>query len=734
MKNNNGAGEQLVGGVEKITYRKEETGFTVLELNTGHELITVVGIFPDIHVGEQMKAVGQYLLHPSFGMQFKAENYEHTLPVSSAAILRYLSSGALKGIGPATARRLVGAFGAETLQILEHSPERLSEIKGLSSTRAREIAEEFARQFGVREVMLRMAKYGIQPDEAMAIYKVLGSDAPELLYENPFILCTGQLDFSFERIDAIAEALGKPVNAPGRLKAGVLHILRHNLSNGHTCLPRNKLVAAAMNLLEITKEEADEYVDTLISEEEIVTTVANATELLFLPTLYKAESYIAARLQIMRQVPPEGLRMEEGEICSIEEETGVRYAEQQIEAIRAAMEQGILILTGGPGTGKTTTLNAIIKTMQRRDFDIALAAPTGRAAKRMSELTGMEAKTLHRLLEVEWMGEQTAVFGRCERNPLTCDMIIVDELSMVDSLLFEALLRAMPMGCRLILVGDSDQLPSVGSGNVLADLIDSGLLPVVKLSKIFRQAMQSLIVTNAHKIVAGEEPELSMKDGDFFMLERLHPAAAVETVMGLCLERLPSAYGFSPLTDIQILCPSKKRETGTANLNNRMQSLLNPPDPKKKQMSRFGYVLREGDKVMQVKNNYDVCWEKADGSSGSGVFNGDVGILTKIDPRQGVLAVRFDDRMAIYNEEESEDLELAYAMTIHKSQGSEFECVIIPALDIPGQLCYRNLLYTGVTRAKRMLVIVGSRQTVFQMVKNNRRSRRYTALRLLMEE
>ncbi|HCC35258.1 MAG TPA: ATP-dependent RecD-like DNA helicase [Ruminococcaceae bacterium] len=725
--------EQISGSVGKITYHKEETGFTVLELDAGHELITVVGNFPDIHVGEQMKAFGQYLLHPSFGMQFRAEDYEHTLPVSSAAILRYLSSGALKGVGPATARRLVGAFGEKTLEILEKSPERLCEIKGLSQAKAREITEEFARQSGVREVMLRLAEYGIQPDEAMTVYKALGQDAPEMLYENPFVLCTGQMDFSFERVDAIASALEKPTDAPGRLKAGILHILRHNLSNGHTCLPKNKLVMTAVSLLEISKEEAESRVSLLVSDEEIIAKGEGDTALLFLPELYKAESYCAARLRIMLDVPPTGFHIEEGEIRSIEEETGVRYARQQLEAVSAAMEQGILILTGGPGTGKTTTLNAIIKTMQRRDFDIALAAPTGRAAKRMSELTGMEAKTLHRLLEAEWSGERMTVFGRCERNPLSCDIIIVDELSMVDALLFEALLRAMPLGCRLIMVGDSDQLPSVGAGNVLADLIDSGILPVVKLKEIFRQAMSSLIVTNAHRIVAGEQPELSAKDGDFFMLERFGPSAAAETVTELCLERLPGAYGFSPLTDIQILCPSKKRETGTANLNSRMQSLLNPPDTKKRQVSRLGYILREGDKVMQMKNNYDVYWEKADGTSGSGVFNGDVGILAKIDPRQGTLSVRFDDRTALYGEEESEELELAYAMTVHKSQGSEFECVIIPALDIPEQLCYRNLLYTGVTRAKRLLVMVGSRQTVFHMVNNNRRSRRYTALRLLME-
>lgn len=726
--------EQISGSVERVTFHNSQNGFTVLELHAAGESVTAVGIMPEVAPGEELTLLGRYDIHASYGPQFKVEHCEHSMPTTAAAVLRYLSSGAVKGIGPATARRIIDRFGAEALEIMEKSPERLREIHGISADKARKIGEEYRKIFGVREVMLFLSQFGVTPEESLRVYKNYGAGSVELIKTNPYLLCGEEIGFSFDRVDAIAASLEIERSASCRIGAGLVYILRHNLSNGHTCLPVDKLLSVAEKLLECDRETASAVCEELAGRGQILAKSMGERQYLFLPQMFRAESYCAERLRAMTRFPPAPGTALESEIDAAEARLGIRYEVLQRKAIREALEKGLLILTGGPGTGKTTTLNAIIHIMQSRDMTIVLAAPTGRAAKRMTELTGHESKTLHRLLEVEWSDGDRPAFGRNEKNPLDCDAVIVDELSMVDITLFESLLRALPLGCRLILVGDSDQLPSVGAGNVLYDLLESGILPAVRLKEVFRQSMQSLIVINAHAIVAGKPPELDVRNGDFFLLEQNNPYAAARTVVDLCVRRLPEAYGYSPLTDIQVLCPSRKLELGTVNLNNLLQSHLNPPAADVAQATFKGFVLRCGDRVMQVRNNYDIPWTKLDGEQGSGVFNGDVGVLEAINVRAGTMCVRFDDRVALYSGEDVGELELAYAVTIHKSQGSEFECVVLPILDAPAQLRYRNLLYTAVTRAKKLLILVGSRRVVLSMVENNRKTLRYTALKSMLEE
>lgn len=722
----------LTGTVDHVTFHNADNGFTVLELASGGETVTVVTTTAEPAPGEELELTGHYDCHSVYGPQFRATRCVRRLPSGAGAILKYLSSGAIKGIGPAMARRIVDKFGDKTFEILKDSPDRIAEIKGISTEKARSIAEAFSRKFGLQEVLLYLSKFDVTPDEALRAYKRLGKKACELIESNPYALCSDGIGFSFERADAIAGTTGLEKDSPHRIMAGIEYVLRHNLRNGHTCLPREKLIPVAATLLDCNTELCEAYTDELVGMRRLISAVLKEKEFLFLPDLYRSESYCASRLALMLSFPPSGGGAAEREIDRCEQENGIAYAAMQREAIRNAIEKGVLILTGGPGTGKTTTLNAIIHLMEQRGLEVVLAAPTGRAAKRMSEVTGREAKTIHRLLEVEWSNDDDLYFSRNERNPIEADAVIVDELSMVDVTVFEHLLRALRLGCRLIMVGDSDQLPSVGAGNVLQDLIDSGAIPYTRLNEVFRQSMESLIVTNAHAIVAGQQPELSVRNNDFFMMDVERPVAAGELVVDLYARRLPEAYGYQPTRDIQILCPSRKLELGTLSLNAKLQNRLNPQDGSKAELRMRGYVLRAGDKVMQVKNNYDIVWRKLDGEEGSGVFNGDVGILEAVDAKSGTLLVRFDDRTATYMGEEAEQLEPAYAVTVHKSQGSEFPCVILPLLDSPSKLRYRNLLYTAVTRAKERLIIVGSRSVVNEMVQNNRRTLRYTALSALL--
>ena len=720
---------EIHGIIERITYRNEYNGYTVAILKSGREQITVVGIMPFVSEGETLDVKGKFILNPNYGTQFSVESFERTVPETAAAILRYLSSGIIKGVGPGTATRIVEKFGKDSLEIIQNHPEDLALIKGISKDKALSISKEYSKQFGVRDIMLLLSPYEVTVEKCVKVFKALGSDANEIIKNNPYVLCGEGINFPFDLVERIAYDFNISPDSTARIEAGILYILNANLFNGHTCLPRNKLLSVAQKLLETDEQRLESICDSLIFSMKICTHNFDGCEYISLPVYSNSEKYIAARLNATINNIGILSIIDDLEIEYVENKYGIKLEDLQRRAVRQAFSNGLLILTGGPGTGKTTTLNTIIELLEMRDLNIYLAAPTGRAAKRMTELTGRDAMTIHRLLEVEWSDDDSVRFARNEKNPLECDVIIIDEASMIDSLLFESLLRALRLNCRIILVGDIDQLPSVGAGNVLSDILASEKFPSIRLNKVFRQAMESKIVKNAHAIIDGEEIDFSNNGSDFFIMRRNNSVDVCDTVLELCTERLVKTYGFDPLRDIQILCPSRKLNTGTANLNNLLQSYLNPKVKNKPQISYKGAYMREGDKVMQTRNNYEIPWEKKTGESGMGIFNGDVGYITSIDLRTGTIKVRFDDRVATYTTELVGELELAYAITVHKSQGSEFECVIIPLFDIPSQLKYRNLLYTAVTRAKKMLVVVGDENVAISMANNDKKTLRYTLLK-----
>ncbi len=718
----------ITGVVEDITFQNDSNGFTVLDFSTDDELFTAVGVMPGITAGETVSLTGNFIMHPTFGRQLKVTAFTRTLPETSEQIVKYLSSGVIRGVGPKKALLIVETFGADTLNVIENEPERLSELKGISIDQAKNIGEEFKKQYAMRTVMLGLEKYGLTPNECVRIYKKLGLRAVEMVKENPYCLCSLGIGISFEKAEVIEEKLEEKPTPEYRIKEGILHVMRHNRSSrGHTCIPREKLLKPCADLLSTNEDTIDITIDSLVSTAQLKTYIIDGTEFVFLPSSLRDEKRIAERMGIVAKFPPPRMSTLAQTIDDIEYENNIKYEDLQRMAIATAANKGLLILTGGPGTGKTTTIKGIIKVFEKQNLDIALAAPTGRAAKRMTELTGKEAKTIHRLLEVEWDEDDKPVFRRDVKNPLDCNALILDELSMVDISLFASLLDALPLGCRLILVGDSDQLPPVGPGNVLHDLIKAEVLPVVELNKVFRQAMESKIISNAHKIVVGEMPDLKNDGKDFFHMERTSPFLTAETVAELCATRLKTAYGWDPLSDIQVICPSKKGETGTINLNKILQNLLNPRDNKKQEIIIAGQLFREGDKVMQTKNNYNIEWESED-EKGTGIFNGDIGILDKIDAKSGLATINFDGRIAELPAEHLADLDLSYAITVHKSQGSEFKAVIIPAMGVVPNLAYRNLLYTAVTRAKDMLITVGSGELIYNMTANDRKAKRYSAL------
>lgn len=726
--------KEIKGIVEKITYRNESNAYTVAEVRIESESQTVVGVMPFLTEGDEAVFYGTYTVHPSYGEQFKAESFERKTPQNSAAVLRYLSSGTIKGIGPATAQKIVEKFGADTLEIIQNRPQDLAAIKGITLAKAKQISEEYQKQYGVRDIMIMLSRYGVTPDKCLAIYRRFGDKSTDMIKSNPYALCEEGIDFRFETAEDIAEDFSFDKNSELRVSAGVEYVLRKNLANGHTCLPREKLCDVAVKLLECKRDTVEDCCDRLTECFRVKTKTVNGTEYLSIPEYYLAEEHIAARLVSVKRYIDRAVTVDSLEIENVERKLGIEFEDLQKQAIFEAFSSGILVLTGGPGTGKTTTLNAIISLFENRNLDLELAAPTGRAAKRMTELTGREAKTIHRLLEVEWTDGDKQQFSRNEKNPLNCDVIIVDEASMIDALLFDSLLKALRLSCRIILVGDSDQLPAVGAGNVLNDILSSDIFPSIRLKKVFRQAVKSKIVTNAHAIIKGENPDFSSKESDCFFLRRQDRFAVSNTVIELVSERLPNAYGFDPIRDIQVLCPSRLTETGTVNLNNILQSTLNPNTSGKQQLAFKGIYLREGDKVMQIKNNYDLQYRRDNGEYGTGVFNGDVGFITDIDKRGGILKVRFDDRIVTYFSEDLGQLELAYAVTVHKSQGSEYDCVVLPLFDVPQKLKYRNLLYTAVTRAKKLLVAVGNDTVWADMVANDRKTLRYTMLKQFLKE
>lgn len=724
----------IVGSVENIVYSNSDTGFCVIDLGTDDELITVVGSINAVSVGEELKLTGSFVNHKTFGRQFKAQYFERSLPANENAIRKYLSSGIVKGIGPKIADRIVDRFKDDALKIIEESPERLSEIQGITPKKAEQFSRDFKQIFGMRSLMMFLSANGVNPMQSVSVYKKFGVLALELIKQNPYILCSEDLRIDFKVADKIAENSGLSKTSEERIYAGLCFVLVHNLNNGFTCLPKNRLVKVTAELLTLETETVSDCLDLQLDKKTLYSFEEN-TELIFLPNFYIAQKYIASRLKLMLSVFSKKVSDIDEVIEKIEKSKNIEYEELQKKAIKEASENDAFILTGGPGTGKTTTVNGIIDALERQGKTVALTAPTGRAAKRLSEVTGREAKTIHRLLEVEVGYAKTGKlqFVHNEQTPLEYDAVIVDEMSMVDTLLFDSLLRGMKPTAKLIMVGDFHQLPSVGAGNILHDLIKSDTIPMVELNHIFRQAAKSLIVTNAHMVVSGEMPDLSRNDNDFFFMARSDSQNAQTTILDLCSARLPKTYGFSSLDDIQVLSPQKKGDLGVVELNRRLQGRLNPKTDMTTEFQGQLYTFRLGDKVMQIKNNYDILWTK-DGENGAGIFNGDIGIIKMIDRGSKTMAVEFDSRLCYYDfDTANEQLELAYAVTVHKSQGSEFNAIILPLMNGYSKLYYRNLLYTAITRAKKILIIIGSREAVGRMVQNNHEALRYTGMKRMLQ-
>lgn len=720
------------GTVDSVTYRNDDNGFGVAILDYNGDPLTVVGELGNVEEGEDLELTGSFMTHPKFGEQFRAEVCVRFLPVEAAAIQRYLAGGVVKGIGPVMAKKLVSHFGDKTLEVMENDPDRLTEVEGLTIAKATAFSDELQKVIGFRTLLDYFTRVRIPALYGIRAWKKYAESALSLIDKNPYILCSAGIELPFLKAEEIASEKGVPEDSGFRLAAGIKYILEENADAGHTCLPEDKLLELGARLLRVAPEVVYKAVYDEVAEENLFIYKKNNRPFVVLHDYYMAEVYIARRLAIMNSLSYD-TRINYDEVIDLaEEENGIEYAEKQREAINTALSKGFMVLTGGPGTGKTTTLNAIISLFEQQGLKSFICAPTGRAAKRVSDLTGYEAKTIHRLLGVKAGGEIVG-FEHDENNLLECDVVIIDEMSMVDSLLFEALLRALPIDCKLIMVGDSDQLPSVGAGNVLHDIIESKTVPVIALTEIFRQALESAIVTNAHKIVRGEVPELDNAK-DFFFLQRLDFDAAAELTVSLIETRLPKAYNLDSIADIQVLSPTRKGPLGTVELNKKLQAALNPPSRQKSEIKTFLYTFRAGDKVMQTKNDYEIQWKKEDGEKGTGIFNGDIGIITHLNKLLGAIDIDFDGRKATYNVEMLDNVELAYAATVHKSQGSEFDAVVLPILGGYDKLYYRNLLYTAVTRAKRLLVIVGSKKRLEYMVENNRRMNRYTCLKQMLCE
>ena len=724
---------ELEGTVEHIVYQNESTGYTVCDLAVSeNELVTLVGVLPFLAAGESIRALGRWEIHASFGRQFKAEYYEKQLPADESAMLKYLSSGAVKGIGPVLARRIVGRFGTEAFDVIENHPEWLADIQGITKKTAQRLSERFRESAGMRSVMMFCRDF-FSPATAVKVYQKWGSGALERIRSDPYSLCESIQGVGFETADRIAASVGTEKDAPERLRAGIVWFLSFNAAqNGHTFLPLDRLMPAAAQYLSVEEEKLKPAAAELIRTGRLVPVTYGGREVLYLKEYFEAERYAAAKIdQLDRLCERISWENTDRFLQQIEAEFDITYAALQKKAILSAVNNGVMLLTGGPGTGKSTVIRAVIAVFERMGLPIALAAPTGRAAKRMSEATSREAKTIHRLLEMDYSDEADPKFRRGEYNLLDESVIVIDEASMVDILLFASLLKAIKPGAHLILIGDADQLPSVGAGYVLNDLLACDRLASVRLTEIFRQAGSSLIVRNAHAINNGEYPDLTVRDNDFFFIPRESGRSAAQTVAELCASRLPRRYGAEAARGIQVITPSHKGPVGTDYLNTLLQEALNPPDEDKREKKLRERIFREGDKVMQVRNNYDILWEK-NGAEGVGIFNGDIGTIIGISNSAETVTVSFDERVAVYDFTQLDELELAYAITIHKSQGSEYPIVVLPICGGPPRLLTRNLLYTAVTRAKDMVIVVGSAETMKAMVDNDRHVKRYTGLRFLL--
>lgn len=723
---------RLAGTVETIVYSNEENGYTVLDLECeGGELVTATGTMPYISEGDSVVLTGRWTHSPKYGRQFRVEQYEHSLPADTTSILRYLSSRTIKGIGPRLARRIVDAFGEDTFEVMENHPEWLAaQVKGISLKVAMAASEELREKSGMRAAMLFFREW-FGAALTVKIYKRWGNEAVDIARKNPYVLCEEIEGIGFERADRLAQKLGIPHDSPARIKSGLCYILLSNsVQNGHVCLPENKLIYTAAELLSCEAGQCRAALEELVRAGRLVFDLRGGERFVFLVAAYECEEYIAKKLALLdRLCPAVDIADIPLFIRKEEKQNGIVYAEMQKKAITDALRNGVFVLTGGPGTGKTTIVRALIDIFESMGLSVALAAPTGRAVKRMSEATGREARTVHRMLEAEFAGDdgETSGFRRGEDDLLEENVIIIDEASMLDNWLTAALLRAVKPGARIMFIGDADQLPPVGAGNVLRDIISSERFATVRLNEIFRQAEMSLIVTNAHAVNSGRMPALGVRDNDFFFLPRATDASAAATIVDLYKNRLPRSYGDGALSDIQVISPSKRGEAGTENLNILLQQALNPPSPDKDEYVYRNTPFRTGDRVMQIRNNYELEWERG-GVGGRGVFNGDIGVIRKISKSGSYMEVEFDDRLVVYNFSLLDDLEHAYAITVHKSQGSEYPIVIMPACSAPPMLLTRNLLYTAITRAQRMVIIVGREDIVAAMVSNNRTTMRYTGL------
>ena len=727
--------EILQGTIETVVYQNYDNGYSVLRLNVGEkQAVTVVGTIPLPVVGERLMVTGKWNSHASYGRQFEAEFLERLMPETAAQIQAYLAGRVIKGIGPVSAARIVAKFGDKTLQIMEREPLRLAEVPGISEARAKAIGEEFRVRVGMRQLMEFFTQHQLPAELALRAYKLFGESTVELLYDDPYLLMEEGLEAPFGAVDRFAIELGVAGDDPRRVEAGILFLLEYNLTVGHSFLPEEKLLLSAAQLLSLDREPIAQGLERLLEAGRVVRDALADITVDYLPELHEAEVYTTMRLQeLAKKAFPEPEDLEE-RIAQVSRDSGIEYSAEQTQAIREAATSGLLLITGGPGTGKTTLLTGILSLLGNLQLKCLVAAPTGRAAKRMAEVTGEEASTIHRLLEAG-MDQNTGkmYFARDEDNPLKADAIIVDEMSMVDIRLLYHLLRAIPKGKRLILVGDPDQLPPVGPGSPFGDMLRSGQLPAVRLTEIFRQAQQSLIVMNAHRINQGEMPELKNVKSDFFFMRRNSEEELTKLIRDLCSTRLPKNMGIPP-DQIQVLSPTRKGAVGTVALNKLLQGALNPPSPDKKEHSYGDFTFREGDRVMQIRNNYDIVWKKCDGTAaGAGVFNGDVGVIREIDRNKETVTVVYDDREADYDFTQLGELEPAFAMTVHKSQGSEYRAVILTAWGGSPYLLSRSVLYTAVTRAKELLILVGREETVAAMTANARKNKRYTGLKLRLQ-
>lgn len=724
--------QAMRGTVDEVIHFNEENGFIVFDLETEDAMVTVVGELGVLEAGEEVELTGAFFSHPRFGEQFRAESCVRALPSTVVNIERYLASGVIHGIGKALARRIVAEFGEFTLQVIENEPEKLCRIKGISPQKCEEIAEAAKQIFGLRSLMDRLQAFSIPASVAMKAYRFWGVTAWEMIRDNPYQLCAPHIGLEFKAAERVAAAMEIPANSSKRLLAGFRWLLESAAEEGHTCLPFADFQSIALQGLGIAEQDFQSAYHDAIEDHVIYLYHAPTGDFVYLDVYYRAEDFIASRIAAkLAFSPPEDFDCAKA-IVQEEAESGITYAEQQKKAIASAFSRGIMVLTGGPGTGKTTTLNGVIHLCMKAGSKVMLAAPTGRAAKRMTELTGREAKTIHRLLGTEHDDNGQLVFRHNEQNQLQADVIIVDEVSMVDTLLFEGLLRAVRLSARIVLVGDEDQLPSVGAGHLLHTLIACKRIPVVRLTEIFRQAQESCIIRSAHRIVNGEMPDLREKAGDFFFFDRRDVTEAAAFLRDLYSRRLPQAYGFTPQADIQVISPMRKGILGTTLLNRMLQEAVNPPQYGKMIMKNLNFTFREGDKVMQIQNQYEMEWTK-DGERGAGIFNGDMGTVTAVEKSSNTLKVDFDGRIVTYRAEQLEQLELAYAVTVHKSQGSEFDAVILMLPEGSDRLSYRSLLYTAVTRARKLLIIIGSPRKIHEMVQNRQETVRYSCLTDLLQ-